>query len=122
MAPSPLRVRRTVVCSLVGLVLGASTACRSAPAPTEPAMGVLTLEVAPAAVPCVGVGPRECLQVRTERDAPWQLFYDPIAGFTFEPGHSYVLRVAWHHVPNPPADGSSRAYSLLRVLSKVPAP
>ncbi len=49
----------------------------------------------------------------------WQLFYDPIDGFAYEPGYEYVLRVAERNVPNPPADGSSVAYRLVRIVSKV---
>jgi hypothetical protein len=73
-------------------------------------------------VPCVGEGARECLQVRERSDAPWQLFYDYIEGFAYEPGFRYVLRIAERPIPNPPADASSAAYRLLRVISRTPAP
>ena len=61
----------------------------------------------------------DCLQVRERPDAPWHLFYDVIEGFTYEPGYQYALRVAVRVVPNPPADGSSVAYRLLAILTKV---
>ncbi len=93
--------------------------CSSATAPSE---RVFDLEVAEQRVPCVGVGPRECLQVRERDDAPWELFYADIAGFTYEPGFRYVLRVARRAVPNPPADGSSLAYRLVDVVSRTPSP
>jgi hypothetical protein len=114
--------------SLRSLLTLAALAGACGGGPTEQTAGVLahapklvTLEVAPARVPCVGVGPRECLQVRSAGDAPWQLFYDHIEGFAFEPGYRYVLRVETHRVANPPADGSSRAYRLLSIVSRMPA-
>jgi hypothetical protein len=61
----------------------------------------------------------ECLQVRWTAVGPWELFYDSIEGFTWEAGHYYLLRVARREVPNPPADGSSVAFRLVKVLSKV---
>jgi hypothetical protein len=83
---------------------------------------VFTLEVAEQQVPCVGVAPQQCLQVRERSDAPWTLFYDGIEGFTYEPGFRYLLRVSVRQVPNPPADGSSLAYRLVDVLTKTAAP
>jgi hypothetical protein len=115
--PSP--VVQTVRPALAVLLLGAAAACGS---PTAPAERVVTLEVGPVRVPCVGEGPRECLQVRERADAAWQLFYDPIVGFEHETGYRYVLRVGRRAVANPPADGSSVAYRLLAVLSKTAAP
>ena len=117
-------VTRTVarlvrVLSALGLVLGAS-GCRAATG-LEAGEQVLTFDVAAARVPCVAVGPRECLYVRVRPDPSWQLFYDPIEGFAHEPGYEYVLLVARRTVPDPPADGSSAAYRLLGVVSKLPA-
>ncbi len=99
---------------------GASLACRSSFDPGEPVLR--TTEVAENRVPCVGVGPRECLQVRKAAAAPWELFYSEIVGFTYEPGYRYVLRIAERAVANPPADGSSVAYTLVSVVSKTVAP
>jgi hypothetical protein len=82
---------------------------------------VLTFEVAPARVECMGMTPQECLQIRESPDKPWTLFYDEIEGFNFEPGFEYRIRVARRTIANPPADGSSFAYRLLTVLRKVPA-
>jgi hypothetical protein len=107
---------------VLALLAGAAPACRPATAPeerVERVERVLTLEVAAARVPCVGLGPRECLQVRERADAPWQLFYDSIEGFAYEPGYLYVLRVSRRPVPNPPADGSSLAYRLIVLVSKT---
>lgn len=115
--PSVTAVRRRHVVRATALV--AVLGCSSATAPAE---RVFELEVAEQRVPCTGVGPRECLQVRERGDASWELFYSGIAGFTYEPGFRYVLRVAGRTVPNPPADGSSLAYRLVDVVSRTPAP
>ena len=80
-----------------------------------------TLFVAPQLVPCVGIAPQSCMLVREPAQQDWQLFYDGIAGFTFEPGYEVELRVRIYRVPNPPADGSSLEYRLVRVLRKSPA-
>lgn len=80
-----------------------------------------TLFVAPQRVPCVGVGPQSCLRVREPSQAEWGLFYDSIEGFAFEPGFEYELRVRISRVKNPPADASSLAYRLIRLVRKTPA-
>ena len=103
-------------CSVVATLL--LVACEEGVGPREQ---IITLEVAAARVPCVGVGPRECLQVRRSADDAWELFYESIEGFTYEAGFQYRLRVAERVIPNPPADGSSRAYRLVEVLMMLPA-
>lgn len=85
---------------------------------TSPDPDVITMEVGPNRVPCVGEGQRECLLVRDPGDAEWGYFYGEIEGFTFEPGYQYVLRVARREIASPPADGSSVEYMLVRVVSK----
>jgi hypothetical protein len=81
----------------------------------------MTLYVAPTTVACVGEAPQRCLQVRERPEDPWGWFYDPIAGFTHEEGVSYTLDVLRRTVVDPPADGSSYSYTLLRIVSRVPA-
>jgi hypothetical protein len=61
----------------------------------------------------------ECLLVREDPNADWRNFYDAIEGFTYEPGYSYKLLVDVRDIPNPPADGSSRAYRLVLLVEKV---
>ncbi len=80
-----------------------------------------TLFVAPQRVSCVGNGPQSCLSVREPSQTAWQFFYDGIAGFTFEPGFDYELRVRIYRVANPPADGSSLNYQLVQLVRKSPA-
>ena len=81
-----------------------------------------TILVGPEKVECVGVGPQECYLVKENIDDEWQYFYDQIEGFNWEPGYTYELRVAVHHVENPPADASSLRYELIEVIDKVETP
>ena len=76
--------------------------------------------IEPELVPCEGVAPMECMEISYTEDGEPQLFYDQIDGFTFTPGTSYVIDVAVTEVPDPPADASSLAYSLVEVISEDP--
>jgi hypothetical protein len=77
------------------------------------------LYVAPNRVPCVGVGPMECLLVRYAADGEWEAFYDAIEGFSFDPGYHYTLLVRRSTVAEPvAADASSIRYRLIRILHK----
>ncbi|WP_374686405.1 META domain-containing protein [Promineifilum sp.] len=88
--------------------------------PTTESQGeTKTLFVGPEQVECTGVGPQLCLQVREDPNAEYLLFYNTIAGFTFEPGYEYELLVRVDPVANPPADGSSLAYTLIEVVSQT---
>lgn len=114
----------------VGFVLVAFAACQSSPAaePVEeppsveaPETREETLFVGPETVPCTGVAPMDCLQVKRTEDGAWELWYAPIEGFQHEPGYLYELRVLVTGVPNPPADAPDRRYSLLEIVSRTPA-
>lgn len=76
--------------------------------------------IGPVRVPCEGAAPQECFQVKYTPEEEWQLFYDQIEGFRWEPGFSYELRVNVYQVENPPADASSLRYELVEVLSRMP--
>lgn len=82
---------------------------------------IVTLEVAPQTVECVGEAVQRCLQVRESPEEEWRYFYDTIEGFTYEEGYTYVLRVLRQRVDDPPADGSALRWRLLEVLSKESA-
>lgn len=117
----PVTYRRYSIGTFVfTLALALVASCRS-PSPTSPEEEVTTLEIASAKVPCSGFIKQECFQVRARSDAPWTLFYNQIEGFVYEPGYLYTIQVAIRVIPNPPLDGSSRAYRLLAILSKVSA-
>lgn len=81
-----------------------------------------TLFIGPTKVECVGAGPMECYQVKEDPDGEWLLFYNQIAGFEWESGYTYELRVAVHPVENPPADASSLRYELIEVVNQVETP
>src|SRR5688572_27206197 len=73
------------------------------------------LWIGPAKVDCVGSFPQSCLLVRESPTGQWEYFYDQIEGFTWEPGYDYHIRVRETKIDNPPMDGSSLRYVLLRV-------
>lgn len=68
---------------------------------------------------CVAVAVVPCLLVKRSSDADWTYFYDPIEGFDYEWGFLYELEVAVTNIENPLADGSSRAYSMVSMNSKL---
>jgi heat shock protein HslJ len=69
---------------------------------------------------CVGVGPQECLNVRTPEETEWTLWYAGIEGFEHEAGYDYRLVVSETTVADPPADGSSIKWTLVEELEKTP--
>ncbi|MEJ2163102.1 MAG: DUF4377 domain-containing protein, partial [Robiginitalea sp.] len=75
-------------------------------------------------VPCTGVAPMECLQVRKEGSDQWQFFYSNIIGFDYEPGYLYRIRVKEEALDpaEVPADASSIKYTLVSVEEKVGDP
>ena len=51
----------------------------------------------------------------------WDYLYDGIAGFNYEYGTIYDLKVIKRSISNPPADGSSIEYELKEIISETPA-
>lgn len=82
----------------------------------------LTLYVASRTAPCVRVGPQTCLLVKQKPGDEWSFFYSGIEGFTHEPGCAYTLDVLRREVPDPPADGSSYGYRLVRIVERESVP
>lgn len=75
--------------------------------------------VASEKVPCsAGMMRTTCLQIRERKEDPWQLWYGSIAGFNFEPGIAYRLRILEEPVINPPADASSIKWTLDLVVEQ----
>lgn len=64
--------------------------------------------------------PIECMKVKfgTNADHWDKLGFSEIAGFTYERGYEYVLRVQRTTLANPPADGGLYTYKLLEILSR----
>lgn len=84
-----------------------------------PGQDLVTMQLAASTKDCMGLYARKCLQVKMEGNPNWQLFYDPIGGFTYEEGYEYELLVKREPVSNPPADGSSIRYTLVKEVSKT---
>lgn len=111
--------RRSMFAFVSALALSSAMGCSGSTGPGE---RLLTLEVAPQTVACMGMVPTECLQVREVgpgRDRAFAPTFIPIEGFTHEPGYRYVILVARRSVKNPPADGSSIVDRLVEVISRT---
>ncbi len=78
-----------------------------------------TLIIGPETANCTGVMPMKCLQVKENDNGAWTNLYTNIEGFTYEPGYEYVLKVKEEKIKNPPADGSSIQYILIREISRI---
>lgn len=97
------------------------------PGPTEPPVkpasegSVQTMFIHEEKADCTGVAPMRCMKVRESESEDWTFFYDGIEGFVHEEGYRYELRVEVTDVDNPPADGSSKRYRLIEVVSKKKA-
>ncbi|MBE5527814.1 META and DUF4377 domain-containing protein [Laribacter hongkongensis] len=66
--------------------------------------------------PCSGVGKMDCLQVRTDKNRPWELHYGEIEGFKPEPGIAYRLRIREVPVAQPAADAPDRRWILDQII------
>lgn len=102
------------------LFIGAAlllSACQSAPTPSQGE----TLYINSQLVDCVGVGSMQCMQVRSDEQQAWTLFYQQIEGFQFEPGYQYQLTVSKEQLTNVPADAPSLRYRLIKLVSKQAA-
>jgi len=70
---------------------------------------------------CFGEGQFQCLQVQEGNllgTDEWSNFFGAINGFDYEGGFVYNLEVRTRTIENPPADGSSIAYDLVRIISR----
>lgn len=97
---------------------GCDKFCECAVAPTSIGAEKKRIYVHPYLIDCEGVVPMKCMQVKSELDSPWELFYDQIKGYRHEEGVSAVLVVNVSSVENPPADGSSLSYKLVHTESQ----
>lgn len=113
----PIRGRGMRLLAAIGFAGLSAGACAGT---TEPEERVRTYEVAEARVDCNGVGgPSLCLSVRTPPDTVWRILYGVVEGFDHEVGYRYVLELAERHISNPPADGPSIGYRMIRVISRT---
>lgn len=83
------------------------------------AQETIKMKVKENTVPCEGVAPMDCMQVKIGKDKEWQNFYNTIEGFTYEPGYEYRLKVVkTAREGNIPADASKYTYKLKKVVCK----
>ena len=80
---------------------------------------VVTMQVADHYQDCTGVGPMKCLLVKIDGATNWTYHYFGIEGFAYEEGFEYKLTVRREKIKNPPADGSSIRYVLVKVIEKI---
>lgn len=84
---------------------------------------VIRMTVNEASKPCRRMMEQTCLQVQKDGSKEWELFYDPIKGFTFEPGFRYEITVIRTERPEPvPQDLSRYLYTLDKIISKTAMP
>jgi len=93
-----------------------------APAPALQEPEIKTLYIGFKLEDCTGVAPQKCMMVKENPDDDYQYFYHPIIGFDYEEGYAYEIVVSVEKVANPPADSSSLKYTLVKIVSKTPAP
>jgi heat shock protein HslJ len=67
---------------------------------------------------CQGVSQNQCFLIKDEKSKDWELFYDAIKGFKWEKGFEYQLLVEETKIDNPPADGSSIQWKLIKIINK----
>ncbi len=69
-------------------------------------------------VDCEGVALQKCLLIKEKTEDEWMYFYNDIEGFKYQEGYEYVVKVEVSNIKNPPADGSSLQYTLVKILSQ----
>lgn len=82
---------------------------------------VVKMYIGPKLEDCEGERPMKCMMIRKSAKAQWEYFYDGIEGFKYKEGFNYILMVREIQVKNPPVDGSSIRYVLVKQVSKTKA-
>lgn len=101
-------------------LLGGLTACETGDKSQKPDQEIFYIKENLA--DCTGVAPMKCMQIKRDTTEEWSYFYSQIAGFQYEPGYRYKLKVQVEDVENPPADASSKRYTLISIVEKVKQP
>lgn len=103
------------------MTLAACDSLGLTPTESDSAEGVeKTIYVGSEMVDCEGEGPQQCLLVKENPEDEYTLWYQPIAGFDYEPGYEYELVIEETTVSDPPAGGSSIQWTLVEEVSKTP--
>jgi len=77
--------------------------------------------IAPERHACQGEARHLCMKY-TDEMGQGHTFYDAIQGFEYQWGHETTMEVRTEKVKNPPADGSSIDYFLVKVISDIQVP
>ncbi len=77
-----------------------------------------TLVVNEEKVPCDGNPDAKCLLIKGEKQKEFEVFYQSIEGFQFEPGFRQTILVTERHIANPMVKEAEPIYTLVRVLKK----
>lgn len=83
------------------------------------AQEIIKMQVKENTVPCTGVAPMDCMQVKIGKDKNWTNFYSNIEDFNYQPGYTYKLKVIkTKKTGKLPADVSAYDYKLEKVVCK----
>ncbi|HTN47765.1 MAG TPA: META domain-containing protein [Flavipsychrobacter sp.] len=83
----------------------------------------ITLLVKENTLPCEGVAPMNCLQVKEGNAKAWSNFYSGIEGFVYQPGYEYKLKVKKIKISKPlPMDAPAYTYHLEKLVYKKQVP
>lgn len=88
------------------------------PADAESNDLITRMWIKPDLVDCVGEMEQKCMQVAEAEDGEYLWFYDQIDGFEYVEGTTYVIDVRIDEIADPPADGGSLAYTLVKVIEE----
>ena len=78
-----------------------------------------TLYIGPYDVLCLDPEPHRCLLFKENPEEDYASLSTAIEGFEFEEGYSYELLIREANVGNPPEDGNSVQFNLIKVVSKT---
>lgn len=98
---------------VLSLFLSIFTSCND-----EDILNTKTFIVASEQKKCTGVAEQLCYLIKEKETDNWEYFYNTIDGFTYKKGFEYIIKVEITSVKNPPADGSSLTYKLVKIISK----
>ena len=68
---------------------------------------------------CSGIAENKCLLIKEPGKKEFELFYQDIEGFVFEPGYRQTILVSERYIPNAMVKEAQPVYSLIKVISKV---
>ncbi len=109
---------------LTGMLLSTALFLLSCSSDDNTQDGLVNLRVNYFTLGCEALFSTQCLQVQEGGEIggdEWFNFFGSIENFDFEAGFVYDLAVQKTKVENPPADGSSFNYRLVRIVSKTEA-